>query len=150
MAKKEETSDVKKLYRSSTEHIIAGVAGGLAEFFNVDATLVRILFVVAALFNGFGVIAYIVLWVLVPMEKGGEVMSEATIRKNVDEIKEKAQDFSKKLQNSGVEHNGRYIGGIILIVLGVSFFLNQYGLFNINLFWPIILVVIGLFILMRR
>jgi phage shock protein PspC (stress-responsive transcriptional regulator) len=150
MAKKQTASATKKLYRSSTEHIIAGVAGGLAEFFNVDATLVRVLFVVAALFNGFGILAYVVLWILVPNEKGGEVMSEATIRKNVDEIKEKAQDFSQKLQNSGVDHNGRYVAGIILVVLGLGFFLNQYGLFNINLFWPIILVIIGLFILMRR
>jgi phage shock protein C len=56
-----------RLYRSQRDKQIAGVAGGLADYFDIDPTLVRIGFVAAA-FAGFGVVAYIVLWIAVPKE----------------------------------------------------------------------------------
>ncbi len=49
---------VKRLYRSRTNRKIAGVCGGLAEYFNVDATIMRLLFILVVLFSvGFGIIA---------------------------------------------------------------------------------------------
>jgi phage shock protein C len=54
-----------RLYRSTTDRQIAGVCGGLADYFNIDGTLVRIAFVVAA-FTSVGLLAYIVLWIAVP------------------------------------------------------------------------------------
>jgi phage shock protein PspC (stress-responsive transcriptional regulator) len=59
-------AQTRKLYRSRTNRKIAGVAGGLAEFFNADPTLIRVLFVVLALFGGSGLLIYIVMWILVP------------------------------------------------------------------------------------
>jgi phage shock protein C len=59
-----------RLYRSTTDRQIAGVCGGLANYFNIDVTLVRIAFVVAA-FTSVGLIAYIVLWIAVPEGPGG-------------------------------------------------------------------------------
>ena len=56
----------KKLTRSKNDAKIAGVCAGLGEYFNVDPTLVRILFVVLALAGGPGLIAYIILWLVVP------------------------------------------------------------------------------------
>lgn len=61
----------KKLYRSRNNRELAGVAGGLAEFFGVDVTIVRVLFVLATVLGGPGVILYFILWVLVP-EEGAE------------------------------------------------------------------------------
>ena len=57
----------KKLMRSQ-DRIIAGVAGGLAEYFDTDPTLIRILFVLLTLlgFGGLGIITYIVLWIIMP------------------------------------------------------------------------------------
>jgi len=57
-----------KLYRSTTDRRIAGVCGGLAEYFNQDPLLVRIGFFVFALCGTAGVWAYILLWLLVPEE----------------------------------------------------------------------------------
>jgi phage shock protein PspC (stress-responsive transcriptional regulator) len=54
-----------QLARSETDKRIAGVCGGIAEYFDIDPLLVRIGFVVAA-FMGFGVIAYIALWIALP------------------------------------------------------------------------------------
>jgi len=59
---------VKKLYRSRQQRMIAGVCGGLAEYFNVDVTVVRLLWVVITLFGGAGLLAYLILWLVVPPE----------------------------------------------------------------------------------
>ena len=56
----------RKLYRSGTQRMIAGVCGGLAEYFNVDATLMRVLFLLLAVFGGSGIVIYIVMWIIVP------------------------------------------------------------------------------------
>ncbi len=56
----------KRLYRSRKDRMLAGVCGGLAEYFHVDATPVRLLFVLAGLMNGVGVIIYLALWFVVP------------------------------------------------------------------------------------
>ena len=56
----------RKLYRSRSQRMIAGVCGGLADYFNLDATLVRVLFLLLAVFGGTGLVIYIVMWIIVP------------------------------------------------------------------------------------
>jgi phage shock protein PspC (stress-responsive transcriptional regulator) len=56
----------KRLYRSRKDRKIAGVCGGLAEYFNVDPVLIRILWVVLVLGAGTGILAYILFWLIVP------------------------------------------------------------------------------------
>lgn len=58
----------RKLYRSRKDNMIAGVAGGMAEYFDVDPALIRLLFVVTTFMGGIGPIAYIVMWIIVPYE----------------------------------------------------------------------------------
>lgn len=55
-----------KLYRSTSDSRIAGVAGGLAEHFGTDPTLVRAIFLALALCGGAGLVIYVVLWIAVP------------------------------------------------------------------------------------
>jgi phage shock protein C len=55
----------RKLYRSRSDRKLAGVCGGLAEFFSLDPTLVRVLFVVLALAGGSGVVIYLAMWLMV-------------------------------------------------------------------------------------
>jgi len=56
----------KKLYRSKKDKKIAGVCGGIAEYFDVDSTLVRLFTVLTLLLGGAGVVAYIIAWIIVP------------------------------------------------------------------------------------
>ena len=56
----------KRLTRSNKDKKIAGVCAGIAEYFNVDPTVVRLLFVVAALLGGPGLLLYIILWIIMP------------------------------------------------------------------------------------
>jgi len=57
---------MKKFYLSSTDNKIAGVCGGLAEYFNIDSTLVRIFFLVLFFIGGGGLLAYIIIWIAAP------------------------------------------------------------------------------------
>jgi phage shock protein C len=58
----------RKLYRSKTDRKLAGVCGGLARYFNVDATLIRVLFVLLAVLGGSGLVLYVAMWIIVPKE----------------------------------------------------------------------------------
>ena len=59
---------MKKLYKSKGNRYIAGVCGGIAEYFNVDPTVVRLLWVIFALMGGSGILAYIAAALLIPEE----------------------------------------------------------------------------------
>lgn len=56
----------KKLTRSRRDRKIAGVCGGFAEHLDVDATLVRLVWVMMALFGGWGLIGYLIAWIIMP------------------------------------------------------------------------------------
>jgi len=59
----------KRLYRSSTNKMIAGVCGGLAEYFNVDPVIIRIIAVILLLPGGLpGFLPYVILWIVVPLD----------------------------------------------------------------------------------
>ncbi|MGJ3238263.1 MAG: PspC domain-containing protein [Anaerolineae bacterium] len=59
----------KQLKRSTQDQRVAGVAGGLAEYFDVDVTLVRLAFVLFTLLGGPGLLIYIILWLVLPQEE---------------------------------------------------------------------------------
>jgi phage shock protein C len=59
-----------QLVRSKSDRVIAGVAGGVAAYFDVDATIVRVVWAIAAL-SGFGFLLYVALWILLPQGEGG-------------------------------------------------------------------------------
>jgi phage shock protein C len=58
----------KRLTRSQTDRMIAGVAGGLGDYFGIDATLVRLVFVAMALLGGHGILVYLILWLVMRPE----------------------------------------------------------------------------------
>ena len=57
---------VKRLYRSRTDRMIGGVCAGLADYFSLDPTLIRLIFVILFLMGAIGVWPYLVLWIVVP------------------------------------------------------------------------------------
>jgi phage shock protein C len=58
--------EIKRLYRSRENRVIAGVCGGLGEYFNVDPVLVRLLWIGFSLMWGIGVLIYLVAWIIIP------------------------------------------------------------------------------------
>ena len=60
---------IKRLYRSKTNRVIGGVCGGMGEYFGIDPTIIRLIWVILALMGGTGIIAYIIAWIIIPEEK---------------------------------------------------------------------------------
>jgi len=59
----------KRLYRSKKDRVIAGICGGIAEYSNVDPTIIRLLWVVGTFLWGAGLLAYILAWIIIPEKK---------------------------------------------------------------------------------
>jgi len=78
-------AESKRLLRSKSDRQIAGVCGGLAEYFNVDATIVRLVFVLFALMGGPGLLVYIVLALVIPEETGEKAKNSPTVVVDSDE-----------------------------------------------------------------
>ncbi len=74
-----------KLFRDGKDKMIGGVAGGIAAFFNIDTTLVRIIFAVLFFGAGFGFLLYIILWVVVPENKNLQTSSQKKLYRNPDD-----------------------------------------------------------------
>ncbi len=143
----------KKLYRSINDRKIAGVAGGLAEHFNIDPVLIRIAFVLALLFGGGGLIAYIVLWIVIPeqsifakKEEETETINQETTNNNTTNME---NQFDQKKERR--KFHGNLTGGLILITLGILFLIDRFvPCVNFGDLWPVILIVIGITMLIRN
>jgi len=90
----------KKLYRSKKDRMIAGVCGGIAEYFDVDPTLIRLLTVIFVLLGGAGVICYIIAWIIIPKNPGQvyddkfdkREESKEKIKKEAEEVVEEVKE----------------------------------------------------------
>lgn len=58
----------RKLFRSDSDKMIAGVCGGLAKYLNLDSSIVRLIFVLLFFFGGHGLLIYLILWIVMPLE----------------------------------------------------------------------------------
>ena len=61
--------ETQQLTRSKTDSMIGGVCGGLGKYFSIDPTLIRLIFVVLTVFGGGGVLIYLILWIVIPLER---------------------------------------------------------------------------------
>ena len=72
----------KRLYRSHDGRVVAGVCAGLADYFGVDPTLVRLAFAVVTIFGGAGVLLYLCAWIVIPEQDGdGTSIAENFVNK---------------------------------------------------------------------
>lgn len=161
----------ERLYRSGREKMIGGVCGGLAEYFNVDVTLVRLITLVAFFMGGVGFLAYLVAWIIVPLNPdhqvygrpmhkgsyGGEQdgahryaeRAEEIVDDVVTNVEEAARNFQKRRP---FERNDRSkIAGAVLIIFGILFLLDRWFplWFNIGKMWPLILVLLGVAVMWK-
>jgi len=177
---------IKKLYRSRQERIIAGVAGGLGEYFSIDPVLVRIIFVALALVHGLGILIYIVFLLIIPNEEGGDMVEKiasfsAGLKKGEEKLAGKVKEWAQKAEaekekksataadktapenkktperesDEGIswfKDKKRVIGLAVVIVGVVSLFnaLFHVSWFRWDIFWPIALVIVGLYLTVRK
>ena len=77
----------KRLQRNTNDQMIAGVASGVADYFGVDRSIVRVLWALSVLFGGLGVVVYVILWIVVP-----EAGSDRTV---ADDLRDQAIEFQE-------------------------------------------------------
>lgn len=151
----------KKLYRSTTDKMIGGVAGGLAEYFDIDATLIRVLFIVVVFLGGGGIIAYIILWIVVP-EKPYEIPKTPSSQSSSEDKSESGFSSDENKTDSFSLSNGSIAGpvqrtsskqmwvAIVLIVIGGLLLLdNMFPRFDFDSYWPVILIATGIGLLLK-
>ena len=151
----------KKLYRSTTDKMLGGVAGGLAEYFDIDSTLIRVLFVVIVFLGGGGIIAYIILWIVVPkrpyeIPKSFQEKSTSDNTGKSEFHHSATESETININNSGeaimeAKTNNKQIWiAIILIVIGGLLLLNNiFPSFHFHHYWPLILIGIGIGLLLK-
>jgi len=145
----------KKLYRSRKEKMLGGVAGGLGEYFEIDPTLVRIIFVVSLFLGGTGVLAYIILWIVVPEEPWVFYMGNE--KKENEEKKETPPSssenyFESEYQRTVNERRQKRstVIGVILVIIGLLFLANNFiPRIHFSDFFPLILIGIGIGLLIN-
>lgn len=139
----EHSFNFAQLHRSSTNYIIAGVAGGIGEYFKVDPLIIRILFIILTIFGGSGILLYILLWILMPGPQfSGSNFSGDSFRR-----------FANDLSGANLSKDSHLLLGWIVLGLGVILLLDNLGLFqyfDIGRLWPIILVIFGILLLSRH
>ncbi len=147
----------KRLYRSKKDSVIAGVCGGIAEHFDIDPTLVRIVAVISIFINGIGLIAYIIGWIFIPQnpeslgeeETGGQKGKAGTIKEKAENV---ASEIGKEIRGesgkAGNKRNLALVGGLIIICLGLLFLAsNFFPWFGFVRLWPVVLIILGVVIL---
>ena len=144
----------KKLYRSISDKKIAGIAGGLAEHFNIDPVIIRIAFVLAFLCGGGGLLIYIILWIAIPeqsrftinKEEQAEPIHSEPSNNNTTNME---NQFETKKERKNF--HGNLTGGLILITLGILFLIDRFvPCVNFGDLWPVILIVVGITMLIRN
>ncbi|MBI3587167.1 MAG: PspC domain-containing protein [Ignavibacteriales bacterium] len=127
----------KRLYRSQKDKVIAGVAGGVAEYLNIDPVLVRIGFIVTTFMGGFGFLTYIIAWIVIPEGPVGEPMQTPT--DSTTGTTPPQQEFRRER-----DRRGSVVGGLVLIVMGSLFLADNFlPHFRVWDYWPLIFVAVG-------
>jgi phage shock protein C len=142
---KVEKTVYSRLYRSEKNKIVAGICGGIGEYFNFDPTIIRLVFVLVTIFGGGGVLIYLVLWLVVPSESYPGKNNNEHIKRGLEEIKEKARSLS--------HDDSRFLIGIIVLIFGVMLLLGNFGFWNyfdLGRLWPLLLVIAGFVMLSKR
>jgi len=143
-----------RLERSNANRVIAGVCGGIAEYLAVDATLVRVVFVVLGFFGGIGLLAYIVLLILMPLPgRPAPFTSTTPPAAPADATAASSVAPVDPAIHAAEAERRRMAVGYLLIGLGVVFLLSNAGVFRfaqLQLLWPLVLIGIGALFLLQR
>jgi len=127
---------MKKLTRSKNDKVIFGVCGGLAEYFNVSSTVIRLLFIVLSLISfGAMLIVYIICAFVMP--EGNEFVEKNTSSKN--------QNYNS-MKSLGI---ALVVIGLLLLAKILSYDFN-YIFYNIKKLWPILLVIAGIYLVSQK
>lgn len=128
----------KRLSRSAQNGIVAGVCSGIAEYLEIDTTIVRLIWVLS-IFTGIGVIAYIICWLIMPENNYDSSLSTPPY----------PSDSEAEISSSEKSERTKKTIAITLIIFGIILFLNNFQWFDLHLLFPIGCIVFGFYILIK-
>jgi len=130
----------KRLQRPPETAMIGGVCAGIAEYFNVDPTWIRLLAVLLIFASGFGLVAYVVAWIVIPR---GTLAAASVPGAEVPAARINQQSTAR---SRGLA----FIPGLILIIAGMAFlFDNLFWWFHWRYVWPLLLVGAGVLMIVH-
>ncbi len=138
--------------RPKNDRIIGGVCAGLANYFNIDVMIVRLVFVILLFSGGTGVVAYIILLIIMPEEEGtsyADSIKNEVKAKKAENIKNNIKETYSGLEKSVRSGKGNTYFAFILILLGAALLTNNmFPSFSFHRIWPLFFVAIGVAILL--
>lgn len=143
------------LYKSRTNKIIDGVCGGLGEYFRIDPTLIRLGWALAVFIGGTGIFLYILAMFIIPNSPGS---NEATYTASSPKSEPNNESTSPPpftgsadtTMNDNNNQRSHLIWGTALIIGGVYYLLHRFfPFFSLRYWWPILLIILGVFILTK-
>ena len=147
---------MKRLYRSRRNRVIAGVCGGIAEYFNIDPVVVRLLAVLLFFAGGSALLAYIVGVIVIPAAPFEEQIKSDAQAPSPQAAASAAQAAPAQSDSSGV---AALIVGVVLIFLGIIFMMRQIPFFEHyywwfwdhawHFFWPSLIICLGLLLIIK-
>ena len=141
----------QRLYRSREERLLFGVAGGQAEYFDVDPVLIRVGWVVLILATaGIAAVAYIVLAAITPRSRQPVSEEAETVNDSSSDISERAVE-PDPTEGSSRRNTARNVFGVGLIVVGAVILLQNlevFGSIRWDIVWPVAVVVLGVTVLL--
>ena len=147
----------KKLYRSTTQKVIGGVCGGIAEYFNIDPVIVRILFVVSLFGWGASFLVYILALIIIPKREINYYTTNSTsegaeFSSSFESNDNYTEDQDYYAQNEQIIPNkSRKFFGLALIIIGSIFLFDDFFEFlEFEMVFPIVLILAGAYILFPR
>jgi phage shock protein C len=150
---------VKRLYKSRKNKVVDGVCGGIAEYFDVDPVLVRIIFVLFFFVGGSALIAYIVGMIIMPRTPYEPVQESGPKAEKQEKLSQASP--AKPVRASASPSAGSLVIGVIMIILGGAFLLDNldFPYFHRFFWWfkfhfwefviPGILIVVGLVLIVK-
>lgn len=148
-----------RLTRSRKDRIIFGVCGGLAEYFGVDAVIIRLAFVIFTIIEWPGILLYIILAIIIPEAEKEDMTEKQTIGETVENSGEQLKISGEKLEEKVEEFGEELVTeqpkramwlGAILILLGLFLFLDRLGFLwwlREDIFLPLVLILLGAWLL---
>ncbi len=140
----------RKLYRNMRDKMVAGVCSGLADYLQTDVSVVRLVFLLAFLGIGAGPIAYLILWVVLPVQYGAATSNFSSTGTSETSFQENTAngDFSN---TSSKSFRTNLIMGIVLITMGTLFLIDNLVSYEFfSTYWPVLLIIAGLAILFAK
>jgi phage shock protein C len=141
----------KRLYRSKTDRMLAGIAGGLGDYFDIDPIVFRLALVLLTLFGGTGIVIYLIAWVIIPEEGSNSAANAKAVGKEIENrVHSVANEVKEAFSREETRTRPHSIGGLVLIALGIIFLIQNLIGFDVwQVFWPVVIIALGLGILMH-